>query len=126
MRHDRLQHLVEILQRITDESTFDMRAWSCESAACAVGHACMDPLFNQEGLYFAIDISGDAPRYFPRYGRLSVFPAVREFFGLSIEDAHHLFHSLSYNLGGGREVRPKHVIARIEDVMRRDIESRAT
>lgn len=66
---------------------FDMTQW-CGKAACAVGHACVDPWFNERGLKL-----GDGPGIWPspKYKGCSGFNATSRFFDISFEEATYLF-----------------------------------
>ena len=57
MNLERLQHQIEILQKVAlAEKKFDMSQWldvgphGCGSSACAFGYACLDPYFQAQGL----------------------------------------------------------------------------
>ena len=88
----RLRQLCRVLESIPDEA-FDLRDWarngSCDSVACAVGWAMRDPWFREEGL-------GRAKKRSPAFAGQSGWRAVRDFFGLSREQAFELFHAGRY------------------------------
>lgn len=111
MRIDRLQHLITILQLVPLER-FSLRTWKCGTTACAVGWACMDPLFNLQGLIHY----GSGPYYEKPDAEPNEFythwAAVEMFFGLDEEQALHLFSPTHYN--NVRRPIPQDVIARIE------------
>lgn len=75
---------------------FDLDHWvgadrSCGYSACAVGHACLDPRFIEQGL--SIDVNSRTP-LFNRYDN---WDAIREFFGFkSRRTATILFAPSSY------------------------------
>ena len=85
---------------------FDMRGWqmelNCGTAACAVGFACLDPWFNEQGLAF------NARGVTPQYGDLLHWAAVTAFFDIDMYDANTLFDSGAYRAG-----RPWEVASRI-------------
>jgi hypothetical protein len=89
---DRLLALCRVLESIDDDA-FDLRDWvrngSCNSVACAVGWAIRDEWFRGQGLS-RHDRS-------PSYGELTGWKAVRAFFGLSRDEAFHLFHVGKYD-----------------------------
>jgi len=88
---DRLLGLCRVLDGV-DDGAFDLRDWqrngSCDSVACAVGWAMRDDWFRGEGL-------GRVGRS-PSFGGLRGWKAVRNFFGLSREEAFYLFHAGRY------------------------------
>jgi hypothetical protein len=91
IHRDRLLGLCRVLETISDDA-FDLRDWarngSCDSVACAVGWAMRDGWFVDQGLSRA-DRS-------PAYGGLTGWKAVRDFFGLSKDEAFYLFHAGKY------------------------------
>ncbi len=109
MNIERLQHLITILQNVKPEA-FDLSAWHCGTVACAVGHACLDPVFNRQGLKLWDAGSGLIPCYADniRWG------AVHEFFDLTYNQAQHLFSDSAYR--GAATAR--YVIARIESLIK--------
>ncbi len=90
-RRERLLQLCRVLERVSD-SSFDLREWSrnglCRTVSCAVGWASKDAWFRRQGL----GREGGSPAYAGERG----WTAVRAFFGLSREEALHLFHAASY------------------------------
>jgi hypothetical protein len=56
-RIEKLQHLINILENVPSDDSFDMDVWylyglntSCGFSACALGWAAMDPVFQDMGL----------------------------------------------------------------------------
>jgi len=46
---ERLAYLADhVLPNVKDEE-FDLKAWKCDTVACACGHAAMDPVLMKEG-----------------------------------------------------------------------------
>jgi len=88
----RLLGLCRVLESVEDDA-FDLRDWarngSCNSVACAVGWAIRDDWFGEQGL----TREGRSPAY----GGLTGWKAVRAFFGLSRDEAFHLFHVGKYD-----------------------------
>ena len=97
---ERLKHLSDILKNVKPEN-FRLNIWHCGTAACAVGHACMDPVFNAQGLslYRFINV--------PIYEDATGWGAVKEFFGLSWRKAHYLFDADEYPQGRLGEPRSR-------------------
>lgn len=55
MHAERIDHLITVLERVRDaHKPFNMSRWftvnHCRTASCAVGHACLDPEFQRQGL----------------------------------------------------------------------------
>ena len=84
---ERLLQLCRVLEGVSDD-VFDLRDWArngrCNSVACAVGWAIRDDWFRAAGL-------GSDGRS-PAYGGDRGWRAVRNFFGLTREQALDLFH----------------------------------
>jgi hypothetical protein len=95
MNRERLEQMVAMLRELPPE-TFNLTNWQCGTTACAVGHACLNPVFKEQGLNLRIDENGVTPAF---EGALGWF-AVEKFFGLNEERANHFFHRWEYpNLG---------------------------
>lgn len=79
---------------------FELRSWFgltpdyCGYSACAVGHACLDERFNQQGLVFGFAgpeyVGPDGEEYAPDW------EGVSEFFGIDQAMSEHLFSDSSY------------------------------
>lgn len=79
---------------------FELRSWFgltpdyCGYSACAVGHACFDERFNQQGLVFGFDgpeyVGSNGEEYAPDW------EGVSEFFGIDLKTAKYLFSDSSY------------------------------
>lgn len=77
---------------------FDLAQWcdtvlpDCGFSACAIGHACLDDRFNQQGLF--LNWRTSAPQFAPG-GTVLPSPlgwlSVTAFFELGTSDAYHLF-----------------------------------
>ena len=60
----------------------------CSTVACALGHACLDSSFQEQGLrYDGVE---------PRFGDLGGFEAGCAFFGLNWKEVNWLFSSYDY------------------------------
>ncbi|MCY1464232.1 hypothetical protein D9M71_822310 [compost metagenome] len=94
---------------------FDLDLWydegTCGTTACAVGWACLDPWFNDQGLMLNRDTIFEDPQF----GELRQWEAVCAFFGISQGQAEHLFFYLSYAANERRN--PLAVVARIEGML---------
>lgn len=64
----------------------------CGTTACAVGHACLDPWFNGQGLHLVADSE-------PFYQGFGGWLAVSTFFGLTGSEANRLFMACNYETG---------------------------
>ena len=94
MNKERLTKLAEHLRTVSPEN-FNMENWQCGTAACAVGHACMIPEFNSQGLTLTSGGSPTVPSYERDTGWSIGWTAVRDFFDLGAE-AMELFAFESY------------------------------
>lgn len=88
----RLRQLLRVLDAVPDDA-FDLNDWSrngiCTTVACAFGWAMRDDWFRAQGL----ERHGGSPYYAGERG----WRAVRKFFDLSEDEAHHLFHADYYD-----------------------------
>lgn len=111
MNVERLQQMVAMLRGLppTHHIGFDLTDWHCGTAACAVGHACLSPWFQAEGLSLRQDWGGVTPMF----GDFDGWEAVEKFFGLSNDDAEHLFYRWKYPKYGVDTTAPE-VADRIE------------
>jgi hypothetical protein len=95
-----------------------MSAWTCGTAACAIGWAARDPDFNQLGFVLAED---RLPVYVlddtPGADNPENWDAVCAFFELPTGTADYLFYDTSYP---DCKPTPADVIARIREVLARD------
>lgn len=101
---------------------WDLRSWlstdgspkECGFTACAVGHACLDRRFVDQGLKFdefstpviQVQVRGAWSTW------LEDFDAAAYFFDISVEEATRLF-----SIERGIYETPEHVITRIEDLI---------
>lgn len=128
MNVSRLKRLVEILKEIPDES-FDIDDWvntnddigpthinnsiqeniECGYVCCAIGWACLDKGFNETGLTIDEGI--------PVYNGNEGFEAVSDFFDIATEESHCLFTFSAYPGIPSRDIKPIHVINRIEQLI---------
>lgn len=133
---ERLQHLITILENVGKTNpniAFDMRSWiqtdkhktlepSCFTAACAFGHAALDPKFIAEGLH------PELLSYSDGYTEIEIifvgrdkkrsesYRAASKFFDISFNDALYLFCPSMY---GPRPTTPENVIERIQEILDR-------
>lgn len=78
---------------------FDLLSWversGCGYSACAVGHACLDPRFNEQGL--VMDLNYASPLYIDKSGyKRTSWMAVETFFGIGEKAAEYLFQKSKY------------------------------
>ncbi len=117
MNRQRLNLLIELLSDYSKRlknHRFDMRYWfnedyfACETTACALGTACMSPLFNQQGLAFSRNFTGGpAPGYEPSYkGKSYGYAAGAAFFELTYDESRFLFDPYGYEV-------PSHSLCRL-------------
>lgn len=99
---------------------FDMDAWlresaDCGTAACGVGCAMLSPWFQKQGLETrkTRDWRGRMIQA-PAFGRKLGWKAVQAFFGISEDEAVHLFDPFRYD----RNPTPKQVARRIRAFVR--------
>ena len=128
MNVNRLNRLSEILSKVPEKS-FDISKWTnqtsienevdCGTTACAVGWACFDKGFNEEGLHYTLGENSYDGREFlePTFKSKKGWSAVEAFFGIESDIAFFLFDSDYYdNLHWylDRGVEPRDVINRIK------------
>lgn len=107
MHKERLEQMVTMLRNLPEEkrAKFHIDGWTCGTTACAVGHACFDPWFNEQGL--RINEYGA-----PSFEDETSWWAVEKFFELGEDDAFHLFSGGNYPKE--QETTPLDVADRIE------------
>lgn len=112
MNRERLSQMVVMLRGLPPDGPlgFDLGVWNCGTAACAVGHACLDPVFIAQGLTW------DSHYDDPRYGDESSWYAVETFFDLTGDEATYLFYSDEYPDSGLHTTAPQ-VADRIESFL---------
>jgi hypothetical protein len=95
MHRERLQQMVTMLRGLPEEPpvSFQILSWHCGTSACAVGHACLDPAFQEQGL--ELDRLNSAPVFDGKEG----WEAVERFFGLTHTQATYLFYFEAYDSG---------------------------
>lgn len=113
MRTDRLIQLIALLETVPPEH-FNIGAWKCGTAGCAIGWAAQDPGFIEQGLHLENVYEGVVePVYWIGDERLDNFDAVEVFFELTQNQAFHLFASHAYN----EFATPQDVINRIKELL---------
>ena len=140
MYFDRMDTLLQIL-RTVDERQFRMETWgvnfnddgdvlkdSCGFAGCAMGWAAQSPYFQKLGLRLRRCATALRPLYVTRlvfHGpdgiELDGFLAAAAVFGITADAAKCLFDPEAYDDTPDVIIKPKHVIARIEDFMRQQV-----
>jgi hypothetical protein len=127
MNCGRLECLAALLDRVgeTGPSRFDLAGWganeirqagflwlrrqSCNTAACAVGLACVSGIFADDGLSYSEDADG---KITPSFAGLEGWSAVKTFFDVDQNQAVELFAEHSYAITTGPEAA-RMVAARI-------------
>lgn len=117
MHRDRLERLAILLENYRESSgpRFDLGSWgtselrrggflwlrkhTCNTAACAVGLACISGVFRSDGLLHAYDDLG----LYPIFDGASEWDAVRDFFDLTIRQGFRLFDKDEYRVWYGEE-----------------------
>lgn len=118
MNIERLQHLIQILENVPAEK-FDLSKWKCGTTACAIGWACSDPSFNEQGLRMThFSHLGEHTLYCPilRFGNRKEegWDAVTQFFDITREQADYLFANWTYQPSQGTT---ENVILRIKGLL---------
>jgi hypothetical protein len=92
MHRERLEQMVVMLRGLPPEK-FDIAEWhtpsECGTTACAVGWACVAPVFVKQGLYLHDQA--------PAFQTLTGWAAVHQFFELGSHDSHFLFDADWYD-----------------------------
>jgi hypothetical protein len=111
MNRERLQQMVTMLRGLPleGEVAFNLETWNCGTSACAVGHACLNPVFEDQGLQW------DAILFDPVYEGSCGWSAVEQFFDISAPKAEWLFADWRYPTGG--DTSPDEVASRIESFL---------
>jgi len=113
MNIERLNHLITILERVQNDpkekAQFDMNFWInyCGTSACAVGFACLDPVFQAQGL----KIRDNEPKFQDFYS----YSAAAKFFEITCTEVRYLFSPVDY--GGYSKIEPVDVIDRIRKLI---------
>ena len=120
MNRERLEHLITVISKIPKEN-LSLKHWvstpgnkigdidqkslvECGTVCCAVGWACSDPIFNEQGLVW------DYMLQQPRYKYDTSWTAAMEFFDITFPKALRLFDWESYD----ENVTPEDIIAHIK------------
>ena len=107
MNIERLERLSDLLFEHANDRQFSLDFWDCGTTHCAVGLACLDPWFNEQGLVLNESTKS------PMYGKLDSWHAVEAFFELTRVQSQYIFASFSYPIG----VKPADVMRRIDDML---------
>lgn len=139
MHFDRMDMLLQIL-RTVDEKQFTMDRWcdnrigeeACGFAGCAMGWAAQSPYFQKLGLsleHVGVCVPSVFIQQLILLGtdgiKLEGFEAASTVLGITNQEAEHLFDPEAYDdfLDPEEIIKPKHVIARIEDFMRKQVKA---
>jgi hypothetical protein len=114
MNKHRLEQMVMMLRALPPEKReeFSLSDWKCETTACAVGHACLDPVFQEQGLVFSTTWAT------PTFGRHESWAAVENFFDLNIKQSEWLFSDWTYPKN--HDTEPREVANRIAQFIESD------
>ncbi|MFM0044075.1 hypothetical protein [Paraburkholderia sediminicola] len=109
MHKQRLEQMVTMLRGLPPEGEvkFNLEVWNCGTSACAVGHACVSPVFIKQGLKW------DGIMRDPVFGGACGWRAVERFFDVIPDDAERLFADWRYTTGG--KTTPNQVADRIAE-----------
>lgn len=111
MNRERLQQMVTMLRELPEE-TFNLDAWTCGTSACAVGWACVNPVFTEQGLKRRHTGA-------PEFMGLSSWDAVEAFFELKMHQSSYLFDICEYPKEAG--TTPDEVADRIESFLASEV-----
>ena len=108
---ERLEQVVRVLVELPPEKKFRLNSWMiCDTTACAGGWAGMDPWFRRRGFktkkhrnVYSVECQG-----------LYSVDACKVFFGLTRNQAHHLFMPHQY----GRDKSKRAVTRRLKALIR--------
>ena len=112
MNIPRLKHLITILKNVPPEN-FDIKNWTCGTAACALGWAARDPEFNKQGLCMVTESGATYPGFDGEVG----FTAGALFFDLPRSQSGRLFDGWNYPKMSLKDVTAQHVIERIKELL---------
>lgn len=92
---------------------------NCGFAACAAGHAMLDPVlaayFATRGYQAKLTRTGDLTLdYKPAFIHTFTYSALAEMFGISLDDSGYLFDPYTYDVDS---IKAEHVIARIDEIL---------
>jgi len=132
MNTDRLKHLQDVLWRVVKGGSpvpFNMSYWAlhplgfdCATAACAFGHAALDPEFQRQGLGLERVVNAD--KQGAADGELTVvfqgesgWNAARRFFGIGSDTCLRLFAWEWYGNRPDTLVQPLDVMTRVQQLL---------
>lgn len=116
LRLKRLRRLIVVLKRVPP-CKLKMSSWYCGTAACAFGHAALDPVFNKQGLHkyrdtivwrYSEELKGEGSGF-------TSWDAACSFFNITEEEASLIFSINSY---GTFDVTPSEVIKNVRRVIK--------
>lgn len=91
MNKQRLEQMVVMLRGLPPEK-FNIGRWHCGTSACAVGHACCSPAFQEQGLSLRkYDWECE-----PAFDGETSWEAVEKFFDIKPSAASYLFYDREY------------------------------
>lgn len=110
MNVEALERLANVVLPQVPDENFDLKGWECGTVKCAVGWACVDPWFNDQGLYFKPDYDEDL---IPVYKDKTNWKAIKEFFNIDLDTSLYLFSEDTYKTSPSKQ----DVINRINEVL---------
>jgi len=128
LHRQRIVHLVRLLETRPPEK-FIFADWfsedwdidkqvSCDTPACALGLACLDPEFNKQGL--TAKVYGDVltPIHKMPGEQTSGNEIAQSFFGISREDSIYIFFDVGYAVEESNDVHPSWVASKLKRLLR--------
>jgi hypothetical protein len=124
-RLKRLKRMLDNHDKLFTKTKFNINGWCltkvnkkgevCNTAACALGSACLYKPFMKEGL----KLDGNN---LPTYKRHEEFDAGAKFFGITDSESNYLFSPSAYNSSylekPIKNVKPKHVALRVQELIK--------
>lgn len=119
---ERLEMLRDLLlnlpERLPQVKEFNMTKWQCGTAACALGSACLYPLFNEQGLkledYF--EYENRTTVMVPYYDGYNCYFAGAAFFDIPLEYSFFLFEPAEYPVDPAK-ITPQMVADRVQKII---------
>lgn len=92
---ERLRHL-RALVADKDDDQISMDQWTCDTQACALGWAALDPVFNAAGLNLKVGLNNwDEQEMVPSFNGFTCYVAAEDFFDLSVDEVFNLFDPIN-------------------------------
>lgn len=110
---------IYITHELRDVEVVNAPTMSCDTFACALGLACLDPVFQAQGLRFTVSPRGNGQSAWmiPTFGTDDTFAAGAAFFDIDIDDSEYLFDPSCYD-GTPKEAEGELFVAqRVDDFL---------